>query len=45
MTDSTREPAEHAVLDPRATTEAVLFEIRRVIVGQDEMLGASSSGA
>ena len=24
--------------DPRATAEAVLFEIRRVIVGQDEML-------
>src|SRR5829696_2965259 len=25
-------------LDPRATAESVLFEIRRVIVGQDEML-------
>ena len=27
-----------AALDPRATAEAVLFEIRRVIVGQDQML-------
>jgi MoxR-like ATPase len=46
MTDTTRAaqpslaalpPAAPAV-DPRATAEAVLFEIRRVIVGQDEML-------
>src|SRR6187402_2321645 len=27
-----------AALDPRLTAEAVLFEIRRVIVGQDQML-------
>ncbi len=49
MTDTTRGPqaALAAVppappaagpADPRATAEAVLFEIRRVIVGQDEML-------
>jgi MoxR-like ATPase len=46
MTDTTRAaqpslaalpPAAPAV-DPRAPAEAVLFEIRRVIVGQDEML-------
>jgi MoxR-like ATPase len=38
MTDT---PALHAVSDPldgRTTSEAVLFEIRRVIVGQDAML-------
>ena len=48
MTDNTRgsstSPAPLAPLtaldapDPRATAEAILFEIRRVIVGQDEML-------
>jgi MoxR-like ATPase len=41
MTDPTREltsiPAP-AALDGRTTSEAVLFEIRRVIVGQDTML-------
>src|SRR5512134_1643535 len=26
------------IADPRATTEAILFEVRRVIVGQDAML-------
>ena len=31
-------PAPPPVLDPRSTSEAVLFEIRRVIVGQDAML-------
>ena len=42
MTDSTRGSATPVVLpdpaDPRATAEALLFEIRRVIVGQDQML-------
>jgi len=39
VSDSTREPtplSDHA--DARTTSEAVLFEIRRVIVGQDAML-------
>ena len=31
-------PAPLPVLDGRTTSEAVLFEIRRVIVGQDQML-------
>jgi MoxR-like ATPase len=43
MTDSSRPAAAdlHALpdpTDPRATAEAILFEIRRVIVGQDAML-------
>ncbi len=48
MTDPTRElkpvadapqaPHSPDALDGRTTSEAVLFEIRRVIVGQDEML-------
>jgi MoxR-like ATPase len=43
MTDATRgSSAPIATIDPlpdpRATAEAVLFEIRRVIVGQDQML-------
>ena len=42
MTDSTPKPSDlHALpdpTDPRATAEAILFEIRRVIVGQDAML-------
>jgi MoxR-like ATPase len=41
VTDSTRPFSAPAVLDagdPRTTAEAVLFEIRRVIVGQDAML-------
>ena len=46
MTDSTQTPRPtaadlHALpdpTDPRATAEAILFEIRRVIVGQDQML-------
>jgi MoxR-like ATPase len=41
MTDPTRELtsiAAPAALDGRTTSEAVLFEIRRVIVGQDAML-------
>ena len=50
MTDSTRgfgapvampvavPVAPPSPLDPRATAESVLFEIRRVIVGQDQML-------
>jgi MoxR-like ATPase len=42
MTTPTSDPqAPHALpepLDPRATAETVLFEIRRVIVGQDAML-------
>ena len=45
MTDTIRGAAAPTVLrgavdpvDPRATAEAVLFEIRRVIVGQDQML-------
>ena len=39
MTQPTREPTQLAdALDARTTSEAVLFEIRRVIVGQDEML-------
>src|SRR6476660_3163428 len=48
MTDPTRElkpvaaaaqaPHTLAALDGRTTSEAVLFEIRRVIVGQDAML-------
>jgi MoxR-like ATPase len=42
MTDPVRPaPAPHPVpdpLDPRVAAEAVLFEIRRVIVGQDAML-------
>jgi MoxR-like ATPase len=42
MSDATPTPADlHALpdpSDPRATAEAILFEIRRVIVGQDAML-------
>jgi MoxR-like ATPase len=39
MTQPTREPTQLAdAIDARTTSEAVLFEIRRVIVGQDEML-------
>jgi MoxR-like ATPase len=39
MTQPTREPIQLTdALDARTTSEAVLFEIRRVIVGQDEML-------
>jgi MoxR-like ATPase len=39
MTQPTREPTPLAdAIDARTTSEAVLFEIRRVIVGQDEML-------
>ncbi len=42
MTDSTLKPTDlHALpdpADPRATAEAIMFEIRRVIVGQDAML-------
>jgi MoxR-like ATPase len=34
----TLHPPSDPALDPRATAEAVLYEIRRVIVGQDEML-------
>jgi MoxR-like ATPase len=40
--DTTPQPIHPAAavdaLDPRTTAEAVLYEIRRVIVGQDEML-------
>jgi MoxR-like ATPase len=39
MSDPTREPTPVSrALDARTTSEAVLFEIRRVIVGQDAML-------
>jgi MoxR-like ATPase len=38
MTDSIRELHPEQSLDPRTTSEAVLYEIRRVIVGQDAML-------
>src|SRR6476660_5057716 len=42
MTEPTPKPSDlHALpdpSDPRATAEAILFEIRRVIVGQDAML-------
>ena len=42
MTDTTRGANAPVALpdpsDPRATAEAVLYEIRRVIVGQDQML-------
>jgi MoxR-like ATPase len=39
MTQPTREPSQLTdAIDARTTSEAVLFEIRRVIVGQDEML-------
>ena len=42
MSDSTTQPTDLRALpdpgDPRATAEAILFEIRRVIVGQDAML-------
>ena len=43
MTEPTTEPrrdlrALHDPEDPRATAEAILFEVRRVIVGQDRML-------
>ncbi len=42
MSDSTTQPTDLRALpdpaDPRATAEAIMFEIRRVIVGQDEML-------
>ena len=44
MTDSTLQPAAPTCdalpdpADPRATAEAIMFEIRRVIVGQDAML-------
>src|SRR5207342_488271 len=42
MSDSTTQPTDLRALpdpaDPRATAEAIMFEIRRVIVGQDAML-------
>ena len=42
MTDSTLKPSDLRALpdpaDPRGTAEAIMFEIRRVIVGQDAML-------
>ena len=42
MTEATPKPSDLRALpdpaDPRATAEAILFEIRRVIVGQDAML-------
>src|SRR5512144_2819795 len=42
VTAAAADPATPAVAqrpaDPRSTAEAVLFEIRRVIVGQDAML-------
>ena len=42
MTEPTPKPSDLRTLpdpnDPRATAEAILFEIRRVIVGQDAML-------
>ena len=42
MTEPTPKPSDLRALphpsDPRATAEAILFEIRRVIVGQDAML-------
>jgi MoxR-like ATPase len=38
MTEPTRVPLHDDSLDARATAEAVLFEIRRIIVGQDAML-------
>jgi MoxR-like ATPase len=42
MTEVTPKPSDLRALpdpsDPRATAEAILFEIRRVIVGQDAML-------
>jgi len=38
MTEPIRELHPEHVADPRTTSEAVLFEIRRVIVGQDAML-------
>ncbi len=38
MTEPTRLPLHDDPLDARATAEAVLFEIRRIIVGQDAML-------
>ena len=42
MSDSTTTPTDLRALpdpaDPRATAEAIMFEIRRVIVGQDAML-------
>jgi MoxR-like ATPase len=38
VTESIRELHPEPSTDPRTTSEAVLFEIRRVIVGQDQML-------
>ena len=43
MTEPTTEPRRDLRAlpdpeDPRATAEAILFEVRRVIVGQDRML-------
>ena len=38
MTESIRELHPEPSTDPRTTSEAVLYEIRRVIVGQDQML-------
>jgi MoxR-like ATPase len=38
VTDSIRELRPEPSTDPRTTSEAVLYEIRRVIVGQDAML-------
>jgi len=38
VTESIRELHPEPSTDPRTTSEAVLYEIRRVIVGQDQML-------
>ena len=38
MTEPIRELRPEPSADPRITSEAVLYEIRRVIVGQDAML-------